>query len=429
LVDQLAIADRLGADRLLELEHQPGADRLDDRRRAALLAVHRIGEVAVLGLVDVRHRTAAGTRRDGVAQQVALGDQHAGGARAADELVRRDEHRVLCGTVACGVAAVHLDRDVRPGGRVVPERVRAVAVQQLRDRAGVARDPGDVRRRREAADLARSVGVARQLALEVLEIDVAVGVLADHADLGDRLAPRQLVRVVLERADEHDRPLVERDLTRQAVANVEIARDPQVEDVDQLVDRAGRSRAGEDHQIVGAAADRAVDDRPGVLAERGGLPAGARALGVRVGVERHHLVAQEVLDELERAPRRGVIRIRHAPAAVRPVEHVISADDRAADGLDQACAGGVHSVNLSPPRRRSLRHVRRPRRGTATRCRWARSGSRSSSRRRRSGFAPSMRAVPPSWWMMNRGRIAARPGTPGSVLPQAHRPIDVDLGP
>ena len=35
----LALADRVGADGLLELEHEPGADRLDDRRRAALLAV------------------------------------------------------------------------------------------------------------------------------------------------------------------------------------------------------------------------------------------------------------------------------------------------------------------------------------------------------------------------------------------------------
>ena len=34
----LAPADLLGADRLLEREHEPGADRLDDRRRARLLA-------------------------------------------------------------------------------------------------------------------------------------------------------------------------------------------------------------------------------------------------------------------------------------------------------------------------------------------------------------------------------------------------------
>src|SRR6185503_4047522 len=35
----LARADRLGADRFLELEDEAGADRLDDRRRAALFAM------------------------------------------------------------------------------------------------------------------------------------------------------------------------------------------------------------------------------------------------------------------------------------------------------------------------------------------------------------------------------------------------------
>jgi hypothetical protein len=35
-------------------------------------------------------------------EQVALGDQHARGARPADELVRRQEHRVLVDQVAVG---------------------------------------------------------------------------------------------------------------------------------------------------------------------------------------------------------------------------------------------------------------------------------------------------------------------------------------
>src|SRR5215510_9048679 len=48
----LALADRGRADGLLELEHEPGADRLDDRRRPAFLAMHRIAEVPVVGLVD-----------------------------------------------------------------------------------------------------------------------------------------------------------------------------------------------------------------------------------------------------------------------------------------------------------------------------------------------------------------------------------------
>ena len=43
----LAPPDLLGADRLLEREHEPGADRLDDRGRAALLADLRLRVVRV----------------------------------------------------------------------------------------------------------------------------------------------------------------------------------------------------------------------------------------------------------------------------------------------------------------------------------------------------------------------------------------------
>ena len=74
-------------------------------------------------------------------------------------------------------------------------------------------------------------------ALEARQVDPAVGVLADRDDVGDRLAPRQLVAVVLVRPDEDERPLVERDVRAQGVAVVEVVRDPQVEDVDELVDR------------------------------------------------------------------------------------------------------------------------------------------------------------------------------------------------
>jgi hypothetical protein len=43
---------------------------------------------------------------------------------------------------------------------------------------------------------------------EVGQVDVAVGVLADGHDVGDRLAPGDLVGVVLVGADEDDRPLL-----------------------------------------------------------------------------------------------------------------------------------------------------------------------------------------------------------------------------
>ena len=55
----LAPADRVDADRLLELEHEPRPDRLDDRGRAALLAVLRVVEVDVLERVDVGDGAAA----------------------------------------------------------------------------------------------------------------------------------------------------------------------------------------------------------------------------------------------------------------------------------------------------------------------------------------------------------------------------------
>ena len=51
--------DHVDAHRLLELEDEPGADRLDDRRRAALLPMDRVGEIDVLLGVDVRDRASA----------------------------------------------------------------------------------------------------------------------------------------------------------------------------------------------------------------------------------------------------------------------------------------------------------------------------------------------------------------------------------
>ena len=49
----LALADGRLAHLLLELEHEAGADRLDDVGRAGLLAMLEVGEVDVLAGVDV----------------------------------------------------------------------------------------------------------------------------------------------------------------------------------------------------------------------------------------------------------------------------------------------------------------------------------------------------------------------------------------
>ena len=53
-----------------------------------------------------------------------------------------------------------------------------------------------------------------KLGLQGDPVDVAVGVFRDDHDVGDGLPPRQLVGVVLERADEDDRPLLGRDVRR-----------------------------------------------------------------------------------------------------------------------------------------------------------------------------------------------------------------------
>ena len=123
------------------------------------------------------------------------------------------------------------------------------------DAGGVGDDAGDVRRGRERADLERPVGVLLQLLAQVGLVDAAVGVLADRDDVGDRLAPRDLVGVVLVGTDEHDRPLRRRDVLAQRVRVVEHRRDPQAEDADQLRDRAGAAGAREQHDGVVVAAD------------------------------------------------------------------------------------------------------------------------------------------------------------------------------
>ena len=75
--------------------------------------------------------------------------------------------------------------------------------------------------------------------LEVLDVDAALRVLADGDDLGDRLAPGQLVGVVLVGPDEDHRSLA--------------ALEPQ--HADELVDGPGRAGAAEDDDVVGAAVD------------------------------------------------------------------------------------------------------------------------------------------------------------------------------
>jgi hypothetical protein len=88
-----------------------------------------------------------------------------------------------------------------------------------------------------------------------------------------------------------------------------------------------------------------MDDLARVLAVAGRLHAGGRGLGVRVGVERQHLVPDEVLDEGEGTARRGVVGVGDAARTIGAHQHLIVADDRHPDGLDQPV---IHGHGLAP---------------------------------------------------------------------------------
>ncbi len=218
-------------------------------------------------------------------------------------------------------------------------------VQQGADRGAVGDDAGDVRRGREGADLEGAGGILLQSFSQDRQRDVPVEVLGDDDDVGDRLAPRQLVGVVLVGADEDDRPGLRRDVPAEVMGVLEGAGDAQAEDPDELVDGTRAPRAGEDDDGVLVAADGVADDRPGILAQPGGLQAGAGGLGVRVGVAGQDLVADEVLDERQRPAGGGVVGVGHPARAVRPREHLVVADDALPDGAQQRA---VHVARIAP---------------------------------------------------------------------------------
>src|SRR5690606_41484180 len=82
-------ADHVDADGVLELEHQAGADRLDDRGGAALLAVRRICEVQVLLRVDVRDGPATHDVGHRVRQHPPRSEEHTSELQSRENLVCR----------------------------------------------------------------------------------------------------------------------------------------------------------------------------------------------------------------------------------------------------------------------------------------------------------------------------------------------------
>ena len=312
----LARLDHVDADGLLELEDQPRADRLDDRRGARLLTVDGVVEVDVLFGIDVGHRASAHDDRDGVREQLTPDDEDAGGARTSDELVRRQHDGVLgCG----GIVRAHVDVDVRRGSGVIPHRQRAVAVEEGRHGIGVGEDPRHVAGCAERSDDERAITVLLQGALQGAEVDMAIAILGDRHHVGDGLAPREFVAVMLEGSEEDDGPLPRGDARAEPVALVEVGRDAKVEDADKSVDGSRATAPGEDHAGGFVAVDGVADDPTGILAEPRGLQPGAAGFGVGVRVAGQHLVADEVLDEGERPAAGGVVRVGHPARPEGPV--------------------------------------------------------------------------------------------------------------
>src|SRR6266516_3987019 len=131
-----------------------------------------------------------------------------------------------------------------------------------------------------------------------------------------------------------------------------------------------------------------------------GLQARPRALGVGVGVARQHLLADELLDEVQRPPRGGVIGIDDAPGTVGAGKDLIVADDAPADPLQQ---------------RRGDRRVRRccvPDR--------AAHGDLLAA----TGPPPAWDALrPPACSLAGRSSGAGRPAWQGTLVGVAHRSI------
>ena len=194
------------------------------------------------------------------------------------------------------------------------------------------------------------LSVSFERGLEPGQVDPPVAILADRDHVGDRLAPRQLVAVVLVRPDEHDRPLALRDSCLEPIPLVERRRNPQLQDADEEVDRAGHPRARKDHRvIVGVAAHRVTDDRPRVLAKSAGLEARSGRLGVRVGVQGQDGFAQIVLDERQGSTGGRVVRVDDPTDPERSRNGLVVADDRGADQLD-------HGFGIRPASMLGVRH-------------------------------------------------------------------------
>ena len=248
----------------------------------------RVVEVAVLGRVDVRDRAAAGHgRAPGWRSSSRRTPSTPGVPGPPMNLCGREEHRVLVAPRLAG-RAPHLDVDVRRGRGEVPERQRAVPVQQRGDRRRVGDDAGDVATRPRTS---RSAAAGRrgreQLALE-----------RRRRRCGRRASSRIATTSAID--SRHGSSLEwcsngpmnttgrsSAGSRRELVAVLEVGGMRRPRMPISLSIAAGRARSRRRSPRSSSSpptASRMI--RPGVLAQPGGLQAGAAGLGVGVGVAR-----------------------------------------------------------------------------------------------------------------------------------------------
>jgi len=144
--------------------------------------------------------------------------------------------------------------------------------------------------------------------------------------------------VVLVGTDEDDRSLAGGDQRRQAVPLLEPLWNAEAERTHDLVDRAGGAGTAEEHDIVLRAPDGGVHDAARVVAQAHRLQASGQRLGVRVGVQRQDLVADEVLDEAQRPAGGGVVGVHDALGPERSRQDEVVPDHRTPDQLDERVA-------------------------------------------------------------------------------------------
>jgi len=160
-------------------------------RRTRLLPHLDLG--AVLLVLQV-HELHGAPGADGGGQVVAVDplvdDQDAGSSRPAQQLVRGEEDAVQ----EAVLSAADLDAGVRGDGRVVEEGQGVVAVQEAGHLEHGGDQPGHVGGGGEGPDFA-PVAVFRvgDLALQVGQVQQPLLVQLDLHDLGEALAPGNLV--------------------------------------------------------------------------------------------------------------------------------------------------------------------------------------------------------------------------------------------